>query len=472
MGEPGDLLFGGVGACADALARGEVTSVQLVEASFDRIEALEPHLNAFRSTWSAEALAGARAADTARAAGDDRPLLGLPLAVKDEIDVAGRVTGYGSRACAEPAAGDAEVVRRLRAAGCIFVGKTNMPEFGQWAFTESDLHGVTRNPWDLDRTPGGSSGGSAAAVAAGMVPAALGGDGGGSIRIPAACCGLFGMKVTRGRVSPAPEADLWNGLAVVGPITRTVRDSALLNDVLRGNLPTDRYRCDDPPLSFTEAVDAPHRPLRIALSTRSTVPVVRVAREMVAAAESAAATLSGLGHHVEVVDQRWPEPLVAFATLGNGGIREHVEDTSHPERVERATRIHLGRVPLPAAAERWGLHRAGVVSRRANRVFDDHDLLLTPALGSRPKRAGGLGHAGAALTSLRNLWAVPFTTLWNVAGNPAATMPVGFTDDGVPLAVQLVAPLGDECTIYSVAAQFEQARPWAQRRPLLPSGPR
>ncbi len=467
MPNPGDLLFDGVSAAADALARGDVSSVELVEASLRRIEELDPHLNAFRCTWSAEALEGARSADAARAAGDDRPLLGVPLAVKDEIDIAGRVTGYGSRACTEPAAGDAEVVRRLRAAGCIFVGKTNMPEFGQWGFTESDLHGITRNPWDLDRTPGGSSGGSAAAVAAGMVPAALGGDGGGSIRIPAACCALFGMKVTRGRISPAPEADLWNGLAVVGPLTRSVRDSAVLTDILRGNLPTDKYRCDDPPFSFVEAVDAPHRPLRIALSTRSAVPGQRVARVMVAAAESAAATLTELGHQVEVVDQRWPEPLLAFATLGNGGIREHVEQTAHPERVERATKIHLGRVPLPAAAERWGLHRAGVVSRQANRVFEHHDLLLTPVIGSLPKRAGGLGHAGAAITSLRNLWAVPFTTLWNVAGNPAATMPAGFTDDGVPLGVQLVAPMGDECTIYTVASQFEQARPWAQRRPVL-----
>ena len=310
MPSPADLLFDGVAACAGALARGEVTSVELVEATLARIDAVEPHLNAFRAVWTDRARAGAGDADEARAAGDDRPLLGVPIALKDDLDVAGEVTGHGSRACGDPAPHDAEVVRRLRAAGVVAVGKTNMPEFGQWAFTESDLHGITRNPWDLDRTPGGSSGGSAAAVASGVVPAAMGSDGGGSIRIPAACCGLFGMKVTRGRISPAPEADLWNGLAVVGPLTRTVGDSALLHDVLRGNLPDDRYRCDDPPTSFVEAAAARPHPLRIALSTRSTVPGIPIADQMVAAAESVAATLTELGHQVDVYDHRWPEHLI------------------------------------------------------------------------------------------------------------------------------------------------------------------
>lgn len=468
MPSPADLLFDGVAACAAALARGEVTSTELVEATLARIDAVEPHLNAFRAVWTDQARAGAGAADEARAAGDERPLLGVPIALKDDLDVAGEVTGHGSRSCGDPARHDAEVVRRLRSAGVVAVGKTNMPEFGQWAFTESDLHGITRNPWDLDRTPGGSSGGSAAAVAAGIVPAAMGSDGGGSIRIPAACCGLFGMKVTRGRISPAPEADLWNGLAVVGPLTRTVGDSALLHDVLRGNLPDDRYRCDDPPTSFVEAAAARPRPLRIALSTRSTVPGIPIADQMVAAAESVAATLAELGHQVDIYDQRWPEPLIVFATLGNSGIRAHIVHAAHPDQVEPATEIHLGPLQPPALAERWGLRRAVSMARRANRVFDQHDLLLTPALGGLPKPAGGLGHGGAAITSLRNLWAVPFTTLWNVCGNPAATVPAGFTPGGVPLSVQLVAPMGDECTIFSVAAQLEAARPWADRRPTLP----
>ena len=470
MADHGDLLFDGVLACADALSTGAVSAVELVDAALARLDEWEPHLNAFLAVWPDRAREAARAADAARAAGDDRPLLGVPTAIKDEIHIAGEVTRYGSRSLTDPAPTDAEVVRRLRdEAGMILLGKTNMPEFGQWAFTQSDLHGVTRNPWDLDRTPGGSSGGSAAAVAAGIVPMAMGADGGGSIRIPAACCGLFGIKVSRGRISPAPDVDSYAGLSVVGPLTRTVTDSARIVDLLRGNLPADRHRCPDPAVSFTEAAATPPRSLRIAVSTKGAVPGFPLAPTVVTAVESVADTLAALGHRVERHDRRPPDPLVAWVSAGGPGIREHLAHASHPDRIEPATRIHVGRLQTPPMVERWALRRVDHIGAAANRMFEGHDVLLTPVVGLLPPPADGLGRGGAIPTAARNLWAVPFTTLWNVAGNPAATVPAGFSPGGVPLAVQLVAPYGDEATLYSLAAQLEAERPWADARPTPPA---
>jgi len=461
-----ELLAEGVDACAVALADGLVRSIELVDATLRRIDQLDQQVNAFRSVWATEAFDAALMADRARRDGTAGRLAGIPIALKDDLDVEGRVTGNGSSACDTPAAADAEVVARLRRAGMVMIGKTNLPEFGQWAFTETALHGVTRNPRNLERTPGGSSGGSAAAVAAGMVPAAIGSDGGGSIRIPAACCGLFGLKTTRGRVSTAPATHCWHGLGVVGPLTRTVLDSAILNDVIRGNLPTDEFRCDDPPTSFEQAARTDPTPLRVALVTTPSIRGVDVDDDCIAAAETVAALLGELGHDVEVVDPGWPDAMLAFVARSSRGVAEESASTPHPELLERRTRVQNALFrSAPRPLVRWATGRAERISVKANVVFDTYDLVVTPALGSLPPAAGSLGGAGLVRAARGSLWAIPFTTLWNVAGNPAATLPSGLWRDGIPLAAQLVAPLGDECTLLQVAGQIERARPWSAARP-------
>src|SRR3954463_13556540 len=225
------LAFAGVASLAELVRRGQVSSRELVEAVLRRIERLDRDLNAFGAVYAERALAQAAEADRRRRSGELLPLLGVPVAVKDEIDLAGEITSRGTAAVATPAAGDAEVVRRLRAAGAVIVGKTTMPELGLWPFTESITWGVTRNPWDVERTPGGSSGGSAAAVAAGLVPAALAADGAGSLRLPAACCGIFGLKPHSGRVPRAPHDGDRSHWICFGPLTRSVLDGAILLDV-------------------------------------------------------------------------------------------------------------------------------------------------------------------------------------------------------------------------------------------------
>ena len=227
-----ELMYAGTARQAELVRAGEVSARELVEASLARIAELDPALNAYRVVLGERALAEADQADARRAAGDDRPLLGVPLAIKDVFDLAGEVTTHGTSAHGPPAREDSELVRRLRRAGAIPVGKTHTPELAFWSFTESATYGPTRNPWDLDRTPGGSSGGAAAAVAAGTVGASTASDGLGSIRIPAACCGLFGLKPGRGRVPLAPDEDHWHGLTVAGALTRSVLDTALFLDVV------------------------------------------------------------------------------------------------------------------------------------------------------------------------------------------------------------------------------------------------
>src|SRR5271165_52306 len=268
-----DLAYAGIARQAELIAAGEISSRELVDLYLARIERLDVKLNAFRVVLGERARLEADQADARRGAGGDagaRPLLGVPIAVKDDIDVAGEVTPYGTNAQDAPARADAEVVRRLREAGAVIIGKTNVPELTLWPFTETVTFGTTRNPWDRQRAPGGSSGGSAAAVAAGLVGAALGSDGAGSIRIPAAWCGLFGLKAQRGRVSMAPRVRPWYGLSVNGVLTRSVADTALFYDVASGAIDSDSDRAQTPATAFSQAAAAPAGKLRIAYST--TVP--------------------------------------------------------------------------------------------------------------------------------------------------------------------------------------------------------
>lgn len=448
---------------------GEVSAVAMVERSLARIVGLDAELNAFSVVLAEEARAEAAERDEARKRGEaPGPLHGVPVAVKQELDVAGTVTTFGGRANTTPAAEDAEVVRRLRAAGAVVVGKTTMPEFGAFPYTESEATGLTRNPWSPDHTPGGSSGGTAVAVATGMVPFGLGGDGGGSIRIPSACCGLFGLKPQRGRVTTAPHEHLWWSLGVVGPLTRTVLDSAVVHDVVRGNLPGDRWAAGETG-SFVEAVRREPGRLRIGWSVRPVTRGVRPDPLHVAAVEETTRLLADLGHDVREVDPRYPDPTAAFVPQFFAGIRSEADTVEHYDRLERRTRqtCRMGAWVTPRVRD-WALGQTENVSRKANRVFDQVDVLLTPALAHRPPRAGLITGRGTVRSSLAAVPAIAYAALWNVAGNPAAAVPTGIAADGLPVAVQLVGRTDDEPTLLSLSAQLEAARPfpvWQARRP-------
>jgi len=452
-------------ATAAAVRDGSRSAEEATEQALRRLAEREPGLNAFSVVVADAAGAEARARDADT--GPRGPLHGVPIAVKEEVDVAGLVTTYGGEANTTAATADAEPVRRLRAAGAVVLGKTTMPEFGAFPYTESASRGLTRNPWDPTRTPGGSSGGSAAAVAAGIVPVALGGDGGGSIRIPAAYCGLFGLKPQRGRVSTTPHPHLWWGLGTIGPLSRTVRDSALVYDVIRGGTPTDRFRAEETG-SFVEAAGRDPGRLRIGWSLAAGAPGVRLHPLAAQAVRDTARLLAGLGHDVVEVDPRYPEATPAFVPQFFGGIRDEAARVEHPERLERRTRetCRLGAWVTPRVVE-WALRASERVSRRANRVFDDVDVVLTPAVADRPPRLGRLDGRGTLAASVLSLPAIAYSALWNVAGNPAAVVPCGTAADGLPVGVQLVGRLHDEPTLLSVSAQLETARPW----PLVAPGP-
>jgi amidase len=455
---------------ARRIAAGQATATEAVEASLERIQRRDPGVNAFSVVLADAARGEAARLDARRATGETAgPLHGVPVAIKEEIDVAGCVTTFGGRGNSTPAAEDGEVVRRLRQAGAVIVGKTRMPEFGQWTFTESVDGGITRNPWDRTRTPGGSSGGSAVAVALGMVPVAIGGDGGGSIRIPAACCGLFGLKPTRGRVTSHPMPHLWWALGATGPLTRTVLDSALVYDVIRGNVSTDRFTAPEPPTSFIAAAGFDPAPLRIGWSTRPVTRGVRLARDHAEAVVETAALLAGLGHDVREVDPRYPDPTFPFLAQDWAGVRAEADAVEHPGRLEARTRqwCRLGSWVTPTMVDR-ALAAGERVSEKANRVFapgSEHgvDVLLTPVMGPRPHKVPVLGRGGAVAAGLKSTPMIAWTALWNVTGNPAASVPAGLAADGLPLAVQLVGRIGDETTLLRLSAQLERARPW----PLL-----
>jgi amidase len=452
-----DVAFAGVAGQAELLRRGEVSARELTQLSLDRIARLDPQLNAFVAVYAERALGEADAADARRRGGEDGPLIGVPLAVKDEIDIAGEVTGRGTGAIATRAPADAEIVRRLRAAGMPVVGKTTMPELGLWPFTESITWGVTRNPWDLERTPGGSSGGSAAAVAAGIVPAALGADGAGSIRIPAACCGLFGLKPQTGRVPRDPHEDGAHWVCF-GPLTRSVLDTALILDAATATP------------SFSAAARRSPGRLRIARSdafppgTRGTLTA-----EVRAALDETEALLRGLGHEVTHRDvDLGLRDIPVLVSLMFRGIHELVAEVERPQRLERRSRAlaRPGSLISGTLLERLQVAEQRIAAR-VNRIFDDHDALLTPMMSRPAVRAGVMEGRGATATYNWETGWVPFNVLWNSTGQPAASVPAGFGSGGLPLAVQLVGRANDEATLLSLSAQLEAERPWTQRRPPL-----
>lgn len=462
-----DLSTAGVTETARLVASGQLTARAVTDAALARIAARNQPLNAISRLLAEESRAEADARDAAHEAGAELgPLHGVPVVVKEEIPVSGCVTTFGGEGNSTPAAEDGEVVKRLRAAGAVVVATTTMPEFGAWPYTESVSRGITHNPWNAARTPGGSSGGTAAAVSSGMVPVGMGGDGGGSIRIPSACCGLFGLKPQRGRVTSAPMGDLWFALGTAGPLARTVLDSALVYDVIRGNVPGDRFTAGETG-SFAEAARREPGRLRIGWSTKPVTLGVRPDPRHVRAVEDTARLLSDLGHDVRQVDPHYPDPTAAFVPQFLGGIRAEADAVEHYERLERRTRetYRLGSWVTPKVLD-LALKQTEAVSRKANRVFDDVDVLLTPATAHRPPRVGVLDNCGTVRSALKALPAIAYAALWNVAGNPAAAVPCGLADDGLPLAVQLVGRTDEETTLLSLSAQVERARPWPLVAPV------
>ena len=465
-----ELAYAGITKQAELIASGQLSSRELVDLYLARIERFNPQLNAFRVVFEESARMEADQADTRRQAGDQRPLLGVPIAVKDEFDVAGELTTSGTNAYGEPAREDCEIVRRIRAAGAVLIGKTHMPELGAFPWTESPTWGVTRNPWQLEHSPGGSSGGSAAAVAAGLVGGALAGDGGGSIRFPSSYCGLFGIKTQRGRVPLAPHEGAWHGLAVAGVLARSVADNALLYDAIADG-PPDAGAPEVPQSSFLQALSQSGQigPLRIAVSTKlPPSPLTRLHPENRAAVQETVELLRSLGHEVSEceINHGPMTPPLEFTALYLRSLHEEAATFARPQNLERRIRTlaSIGGM-LPSGVLDWALGRASAYTARLNEPLASNDVLLTPLTPAPPPRIGANEGLGWLRTSLAASATVAHAACWNFTGQPACSVPAGFTASGLPRSVQLIGRANDEATLIALSAQIESARPWTQERP-------
>ena len=472
MSAAGDALRESAARQAELVRSGELPARDLVEASLEAIERLDPAVNAFVALCPERALAEA---DAVRP-GDERALCGVPLACKDLLGaMEGVATRHGSAAFGEWVADhDTAHVRRLREAGAIVVGKTTTPELGLRPVTESDAFGVTRNPWHLDLAAGGSSGGSAAAVAAGMVALAEGSDLGGSIRIPAACCGVVGLKPSRGRVSIGPDfGDIAGGMPIDGPLARTTIDAALALDAMCGYEPGDHHWLPRPPGRFADAVrtNPPRTPIRVAFDAPLGVPVDDEPR---AAASEAAALLADLGHDVREESPDWDDESFpgAWSTVGTAALQHivRVVERLHGRPVDRdklepATRAWVvDSEPVPLIDYLEARERLIAFSRRVLRSWPDDSVLVTPTLTRLPPPIETLRSEAGVTDDAVRLSAL--VRLWNVTGQPAISLPLRESDDGVAVGVQLVGPPGREDLLLALARQLEERAGWAPRAPV------
>jgi len=437
---------------AEAVRAGSLTARVATEQALDRIARRDSAIGAFRVVRTERALVEADAVD-ARSDRDQLPLAGVPIAIKDNVSVGGESMRIGSLGSADtPQRADHPVVARLREAGAVVVGLTAVPELCVFGATDSAF-GISRNPWDLGRTPGGSSGGSAAAVSAGMVAIAHGNDGMGSIRIPAACCGLVGIKPGLGVVPAELGSGSWFDMAENGPLASTVADCALLLSVLAGRP------------EFANI--APVEGLRIAISTTAPIPATPVDSHYAEAARAAGALLAGAGHHVRTAEPSYPTSVGLSALLRwFAGAELDARLLADRSKLEKRTARHaaVGKavlragLPKPAGRTAW--------QRKADAFFAEHDVLITPTLAQLPLAAKHWGEAGW----LANLWAnthyAPFAAPWNLAGWPAMAVPAGQHPNGMPLSIQLVGRAGTEATLLAVAAQLERLRPWTRLAPV------
>jgi amidase len=498
MSFPDYADYDGLGL-AELVRAGQVSASELVDEAIRRIDAVNPQLNAVVHRMYERAREAA--------AGDlgDGPFAGVPFLLKDLIGACqGEPTSSGSRFCKDfyPSE-DSELVRRFEAAGLVTLGKTNTPEFGILPVTEPELWGPTRNPWDTELTPGGSSGGSAAAVASGMVPIASGGDGGGSIRIPAACCGLFGLKPSRGRNPMGPdEVEGWAGCVVEHVITRSVRDSAAVLDATSGADPGSHHAAAAPERPFLNEVGAAPGRLRIAFSAVPGIPA-EVGPDCLEAMESAAALCEELGH--DLVEETPPVDAEAFEkafmTMLAGEVAADVREAERSAGrragsgdIEPATgMLRLLGDAMPAGEYSAAVRELKRTSRTMSGFFEKYDMLLTPTTATPAPKIGSLLPSGIQLAALKGVVALragwllraagvlereagatlaftPFTMLFNASGNPAMSVPLHWNDDGLPIGAQFVAPLDDEASLFRLAAQLEEARPWRDRRPPVWAG--
>jgi amidase len=468
-----DPLLRPAGELAALVRDGEVSARELTERALERIEALDPGLCAFTHVDAERAFAAA----TAIGPGDPRPFAGVPTAIKDNRLVEGMPVTLGATLTGDfRAPADQFLVRRLREAGFVLLGKTSLPEFGILPTTEPTRFGPARNPWDRERTPGGSSGGAAAAVAAGLVPVAHGNDGGGSIRIPAACCGLVGLKPARGRVSLGPVEGA-SFLVQDGMLTRTVADSAALLDVLAGYEAGDAWWAPPPPAPFAALAARDPGRRRIALTTTPPLPDLTVEPECLRVVHEAAELLAELGHAVEEIEAPWTQPglLDLFAASFGPSVAFSIELAaqlrgSEPRQDELeplSWRLLERARELPSSTFLLLEMQLQALARHVIATLAPYDALLTPALAQRPVPIGTLSGAlpDADDTFRRSGHFAPFTAIANVSGQPAIALPLGHGGDGLPSAIQLLGRPADEGTLLALAAQLETARPWADRRP-------
>jgi amidase len=473
-----NLMFRSATELARMVRSGEISATELVQTSLERIEELNPALNAFVQVDAERALATAEGISP----GDERPFAGVPVAIKNNRPVRGLRLTYGCSLMADYVSDyDHNVTRRLKEAGFVIVGTTTLPEYGILPTSEARLFGPTRNPWDLERTPGGSSGGSAAAVTAGMVPVAHGNDGGGSVRIPAACCGLVGLKPTRGRISAAPELGD-SSLGIDGMLTRTVADTAAILDVLAGYEPGDATWAPPPSEPFAASAERAPGRLRIATTTLPPVPDAVVDPMCARAVDEGAALLRSLGHEVEEVDPPWQaEGLselfgavfsvhIALSITYSGMVGGHEPTAEDMEPMSWA--IYSMVQKLSAVQGMGATVQLQAFTRQLVSFLAPYDALLTPALAERPLPLGTLDTAAPEplSTFTRSGLFTPFTPVFNASGQPGISVPLFHGEDGLPLGVQLVGRPAGEAALLSLAAQLEEAQPWAQRRAPMAEG--
>lgn len=452
------------------LASGRTTSAELVRRSLDAIDASQPQLNAFRVVLRQQALADAAEADRKRAAGADTerlPLLGIPIAVKDDVDVAGVPTRFGTVGDPAPASADAEVVRRLRAAGAVIVGKTNTCELGQWPFTSGPGFGHTRNPWSREHTPGGSSGGSAAAVAAGLVTAAIGSDGAGSVRIPAAWTHLVGIKPQRGRISTWPLPEAFNGITVNGVLARTVTDAALVLDAASGNAAGDLHQ--PPAVRAADYVGQAAGPLTVAVSTKFPFNGFRATLhpELEAALERVATQLRELGHTTTSADPDYGLRMSwNFLSRSTSGLVDWSYRFGPLTAFDERTRsnMRMGRV-LGEHVLRRARAQEAKTQRRIGWIFNVADVVLAPTTAQPAPPVHDFDHRSGLSTDRAMIRACPVTWPWNLVGWPSINVPAGFTSDGRPIGVQLMGPANSEPLLFSLAAELEAINGWVTKQP-------
>jgi aspartyl-tRNA(Asn)/glutamyl-tRNA(Gln) amidotransferase subunit A len=465
-----ELCWMSAAALAAAIKRKKLSPVEVTRAVLDRIERVNPRLNAYVTITDDQAIRDARAAERAVGKRGARlgPLHGVPFSTKDLVITKGVRTTFGTRFYADHVpTEDAPMVARMKAAGGIQLGKTNTPTFGWIGATHNLVFGITRNPWNTDRTPGGSSGGASAAVAAGLGPVAIGTDGGGSIRIPASCAGIFGHKASYGRIPVYPPSGAWS-LSHIGPMTRTVEDAALMMNACAGPDERDQYSLPADGIDYVKALKGSLKGLRIGWS-----PDLGFARvvdpEVEATCAKAARRFRELGAKVEEARLGWPSPKAAWEAVFCGGIA-----TRMAPYLDRPNDIDPGLLPIIQDAVKWPASRyvQAWFDRltwydHVRRYFETHDLLLTPTIATPPFKVGldnPLEIAGRPVEAYD--W-IPFTFPFNLTGNPAASVPCGFTKDGLPIGLQVVGRRFDDVTVLRAAAGFEKLAPWADRKPAI-----